>query len=319
MIDLSIIIPCYNSERFICELLDSIKIEKIPNYEIIIIDDGSTDNTLRVVREYIDSHGQKNSYIVVSQKNQGVSTARNRGLELASGNLIAFLDSDDMVAEYYFDIVYQLFYNNPSIDASCCYRSNNINKLSKLKYEECKIEKVKSIDLLREYTYSKKNIVFPCFVYKSTIIKENDILFSDDLKYGEDWEFVTKVLSNCKKSIIIKNVAYWYRVSQFSATRNVSWRQTDAIIAAKNTIAYLQSYKTDLVEEFRGYLYARAVLSVLHRFALERRYDLFKKTYELYYNRSFFISFLRSKIDFKSRVATVLLIISYKLFYILVR
>lgn len=319
MKDLSIIIPCYNSEKFICELLDSIKISKIPNYEIIIIDDGSTDNTLRVVREYIDSNGKKNSYIVFSQKNQGVSTARNKGLELASGNLIAFLDSDDMVAEYYFDIVYQLFYNNPAIDASCCYRSNNINKLCKLKYEECKIEKVKSIDLLREYTYSKKNIIFQCFVYKSSIIKGNNILFSNDLKYGEDWEFVTKVLSNCKESLIIKNVAYWYRVSQFSATRNVTWRQTDAIIAAKNTIEYLQSYKTDLLEEFRGYLYARAVLSVLHRFALARRYDLFKKTYDLYYNRSFFALFLRSKIDFKSRVAAMVLMISYELFYMLVR
>lgn len=319
MVELSIIIPCYNSEKYICELLDSIKIKNIPKYEIIIIDDGSTDNTLQVVKKYIKTTHKESTCTVASQHNQGVSAARNKGLELASGKLISFLDSDDMVADGYFDVVYELFSKDTYLDVICCYRSNRIDDLKGLVISTCNIEVIGPNELLRKYTYSKKYIVFPCFVYRSSIIKNTKILFSTNLKYGEDWEFVTKVLCHCKKALLIKNVAYWYRVSAFSATRNVTWRQTDAIIAAQNTIEYLRENNIAFLGEFSVYLYPRAVLSVLHRFSSKRNFDLFEKTFRLYYNEKQFIGFLSTGSDIKSKIAVVLLIISYRLFYFLVR
>jgi glycosyltransferase involved in cell wall biosynthesis len=89
MTTVSVIIPAYNGDRYIKEAIDSVLAQTYPNYEIIVVDDGSTDNT----RSIIQSYGNKINYI--SQENQGVAAARNRGLKLAQGEYIAFLDQDD--------------------------------------------------------------------------------------------------------------------------------------------------------------------------------------------------------------------------------
>ena len=91
---LSIIIPVYNSDRYIRKCIDSILISYIRSCEIIIIDDGSTDSTLSICMNY----AQNNPNIIVKhQKNKGVSEARNRGIEIATGKYLMFVDSDDFI------------------------------------------------------------------------------------------------------------------------------------------------------------------------------------------------------------------------------
>ena len=85
----SVIIPVYNCERYISEAIESILVQTYESYEIIVIDDGSTDNTPLALQPYIET------IHYVYQENQGVSAARNHGIDLAQGELIAFLDADD--------------------------------------------------------------------------------------------------------------------------------------------------------------------------------------------------------------------------------
>lgn len=94
---ISFIVPCYNVESYITTCVDSIVGQNFQNIEIVLVDDGSSDNTGTICDEYAE---KDNRIHVIHQKNQGVSIARNVGLEVAKGEWIWFVDSDDYIKEY---------------------------------------------------------------------------------------------------------------------------------------------------------------------------------------------------------------------------
>lgn len=95
---ISFIIPAYNAEKYIIRCLDSIISQCTENYEIIVVNDGSTDNTLATVQKYTASNNN-NIIILIDKKNQGVSAARNDALDIATGEVIMFLDADDYLID----------------------------------------------------------------------------------------------------------------------------------------------------------------------------------------------------------------------------
>jgi glycosyltransferase involved in cell wall biosynthesis len=103
----SIIIPSYNAEQFIERCINSVHNQKYFDYELIIVNDGSTDKTLQLIEPYENS-----KTIIINQDNEGVSSARNKGLKLASGRYIIFLDSDDWILEGYLDFIHQILVEN---------------------------------------------------------------------------------------------------------------------------------------------------------------------------------------------------------------
>lgn len=92
----SVVVPVYNTEPFLAECLHSLEKQTLTDIEIILVNDGSTDNSGRLLREYADKDAR---FVYVEQENQGLSAARNTGMEHASGHYLAFLDSDDWLAE----------------------------------------------------------------------------------------------------------------------------------------------------------------------------------------------------------------------------
>lgn len=95
----SIIIPAYNVEKYIPRTLESIKSQTFKDIEVIVINDGSTDNTLTIVKNFLKNVDF--SYKIITQKNQGVSAARNRGIKEAKGKYICFLDGDDFYDSFF--------------------------------------------------------------------------------------------------------------------------------------------------------------------------------------------------------------------------
>ena len=89
----SLIIPVYNVEQYLKQCLESVKNQIYPNIEVILVNDGSTDNSLSICRYY----AQENGWILVNQENSGLSAARNAGINQSTGEYIAFLDSDDWI------------------------------------------------------------------------------------------------------------------------------------------------------------------------------------------------------------------------------
>lgn len=112
---ISVIIPAYNAKRFITEAIDSVLAQTIPAYEIIVVDDGSTDGTSEFVRE---RYG--NTVKIVWQENKGQGAARNTGIQAATGNILQFLDADDLLLFDKFKIQLDFWHRNPEFDIVYC-------------------------------------------------------------------------------------------------------------------------------------------------------------------------------------------------------
>ncbi|MBL7069008.1 MAG: glycosyltransferase [Candidatus Omnitrophica bacterium] len=109
----SIVIPSYNRARFLPEAIDSVIIQTYRNFEIVVVDDGSTDNTKEIMAEYVKKYTSKVRYFY--QENQGEAGARNRGIKESRGEYIAFLDSDDIWVQDKLEIQVRLLADNPDV------------------------------------------------------------------------------------------------------------------------------------------------------------------------------------------------------------
>jgi glycosyltransferase involved in cell wall biosynthesis len=114
-IPISIIIPAYNADRFIAATLDSVLAQTFPDFEVIVVNDGSTDQTQRIVEQYMK---RDRRIQLVNQTNQGISVTRQRGQQLAVGDLIAFLDADDLWLENNLEAHRQHFHDRPDLGIS---------------------------------------------------------------------------------------------------------------------------------------------------------------------------------------------------------
>lgn len=135
--NISVIIPCYNAEKTIINCLNSLAKQTFTDFEIILVDDGSTDQTKNLINNYFLKTQMNVKYVY--QPNKGVSDARNKGLTLSNGKYIVFLDSDDV---YYEDFLSTLFktIEEKNVDTVFCYweiiKSQDIKKNKKVKYSE---------------------------------------------------------------------------------------------------------------------------------------------------------------------------------------
>ena len=115
---ISVIVPIYNAEDYLLKSISAISCQTYKNLEIILIDDGSTDGTLKICQEF----AQKDDRIkVYTQKNKGVASARNKGISVATGDYIAFVDSDDVISFDMYEILVDLINTTGSQIVGCHY------------------------------------------------------------------------------------------------------------------------------------------------------------------------------------------------------
>ena len=209
--DLSIIIPCFNVEDYIERCLNSVLNQKTNfSFEIICINDGSTDQTLTKLRKY----GQMDKRIkVYNQENIGISNTRNRGLKLAQGEYIAFVDSDDYIDENFVDIMLSKAKNGKAEYVKCGYvifsDNNKRKKIKRGKKIEC-INKKLNEKILKINGYMWGAVI------KKSIFK--DICFPPNYWF-EDMIIRMLILRKCKSFIYIKNCLYYYNNRINSATK----------------------------------------------------------------------------------------------------
>lgn len=222
----SIIMPVYNKERYLRESLKSVLNQSFSDFELIVVNDGSTDNCLAIIQEF----ARKDSRIkVFSQKNKGVSAARNLGLEKAKGQWIQFLDCDDSIMPDYiekcfikknveqYDIIFSDFKKN-----------NILNGESQIISSERK-EDGNSKSILSEFIRKQFNNGFYGFLSNKLIncklIKNNLILFREDITLAEDLQFMIQLYRKCKRVCYIDTLSYVYyiRDDNFSFNRNINY------------------------------------------------------------------------------------------------
>ncbi len=265
-IAVSVIIPIYNTEKYIEECLDSVCDQTLKNIEIICIDDGSSDNSVKIIeeRKKIDSR-----ILLVKQKNMGPAVARNRGIYLARGKYIAFMDSDDF---YPSNMTLENMYQ--------AARKHNVNICGG------SLKHVKNGDIISDYmedgyTFKKDGIInykdyqfdygFSRFIYDRKLIISNFIYFPE-YKRGEDPCFFVKAMVLCGKFYALKQTTYIYRILH----KQVKW--TEQIV-----YDILQSYKEclDLALNNNLNLLYKKILERLSSQACINRNVLFLNSYKV--------------------------------------
>ena len=315
---ISVVIPCFNCASTIIDTIKSVENNVTNQYEIVLINDGSADNTEETIDKYIIDKTFRYTYC--KQINKGVSAARNLGIKQSKGEYIIFLDADDLLAPNYIDAIVKLYEEGNRPDTYACYRTTDIKKVVPVGDIKSHIVYSTPLSLLERYTYDKTKLGFTSFAYKKSILDEKKIIFPAGIKYGEDFEFATKFLANCENSIEIDYYCYYYRILENSVSRTVHYNQIDAIAAAENADKYLQSISHVFFNEFHDYMVHRAIFSCVHRFSKSRKKELLSRLQEEYDIRNSAKKLLKNiKVDKKTKLACCLYLISDKLFYFLVR
>ncbi|WP_088808697.1 MULTISPECIES: CDP-glycerol:glycerophosphate glycerophosphotransferase [unclassified Listeria] len=204
---ISIIVPLYNVEEVILETLKSIEAQTFDNYEVLLIDDGSTDRTIEIVKDFIKNH---KLFKLIQQENAGPAVARNHGLRKAQGEYICFVDSDDIIPDNALDLMYQAAVkNNADLVTGATKRFNSEKEWFIPSHVEHNIAKPGSKTIFKnpELFYS----IGPCAkLYHHQLIE--NLFFPETIRYGEDQPFVLHALLNAENIYTVEKVVYYYRL-----------------------------------------------------------------------------------------------------------
>lgn len=214
-IKLSIIIPIFNVEKYLKSCLDSICNKANDSVELILINDGSSDNSHNICLEY---SSECENIIYLSQKNLGVSSARNRGIMESKGEYITFIDADDEVKKEFVDsILKEINKNRESIDFFMWgieyhwILGDKTEKISTISYDT---NKYNTNDFLRNLSNYLDEYYFNFVwnkLYKREVILSNNITFNTKFKRSEDLLFNLDYISNCKGIKVLENILYIHK------------------------------------------------------------------------------------------------------------
>lgn len=217
MAKVSIIIPVYNTEKYIDECINSVINQTYKDIEVILINDGSTDSSLSICKKYekLDKRIK-----VINKKHSGVSSARNEGIKKITGKYVMFLDSDDYYNLDYVEKMYNALVKNKCdmviSGFKLCYKKST----SVLQYSNC--------DIMIDFNSIIYDIVnTPYFnsmsktIIKKDIIEKNKIKFDTKLNYFEDYIVSFDAMKCSKKIMYLSNCLYNYRVNSDSTTQNM--------------------------------------------------------------------------------------------------
>lgn len=196
----SIIIPIYNVEKYLSKLIESVLNQTYKNIEIILVDDGSPDKCPSIMDEYAKLDER---IIAIHKKNGGVSSARNAGLDIASGDFIMFVDGDDYVDADYVDYFLNLVEkSNKQIGYGKYFYTINNDKTSNEK-------EIVTSEKAMEYIYDNKiGVAVWNKIYSSKLIKENNVKFNEGIWYGEGMLFNIGVLQYANEVVIGEKATY---------------------------------------------------------------------------------------------------------------
>ena len=210
---ISVIIPIYNSEEYLEKLLSSLREMINEKIQVILVNDGSTDNSKNIINRYNDIFK-----VIHLKKNHGVSYARNYGLKYATGKYITFVDSDDSISKDYFKVLLKNIESNHDIYA---FELEHVYK-DRVNKNTCEYKKLYTKEELFSNNFLKPYVFIwvtnKCI--KREVLLRNRINFNIDYSIGEDLDFMLKVLNSIKTIYFIDKTLYYYnRANSNSLTR----------------------------------------------------------------------------------------------------
>ena len=239
----SIIMPAYNAEKFIEFSIKSVLAQTVSSWELVIVDDGSYDNTINICKNYSE---KDNRIKIVECRNSGVSNARNIGVSYASGEYIVFLDSDDSLIENCIEIYLRLIkelcqdliISNYYTQTTCIKKARKID--AQVISSKEKIEELFEMALRQSQYHGDKwfgnlhSVWGKCF--KKSIIKAHSLKFNTNLSIGEDLLFFVSYIKYCSCVVLTDDVTYCYRINEDSIMHSTTWKGSQMGIRLFNEI-----------------------------------------------------------------------------------
>ena len=235
---ISIIVPVYNSEKFLKECVSSIENQIYKNIEVILVNDGSKDNSGAICDELMEAYP---NITVIHKANGGASSARNRGLEIASGEYVSFIDSDDYIHPKMYLTLFTLMKHNDVDIVGCNFcrvSSDGSKRLKVMRIQKKPILQYEDENILKDFLISKLDCS-PCNkLYKRATI--GDLRFPEGV-INEDKVFLFLLYSKIPRLLYTNEILYYYRNNPESVTHSTSVK--------KFSTAFFDTYKNALCIE----------------------------------------------------------------------
>ncbi|MCR8635389.1 glycosyltransferase [Paenibacillus radicis (ex Xue et al. 2023)] len=284
MYKVSVIIPVYNADAYISECIESLLNQTLQECEFIFINDGSTDNSRQIIESYMNSSTRIK---LINQANQGVSIARNRGLQIAAGEYTGFVDADDYIKPDMYETLY-----NAAKQGDCDVVISNFegeldgHRVS-YKYlfpDNVVLPRAYIEEEMLPYFIKTDNLNTACNkIYRQQIIKEHNLSFPEKVALGEDGMFNMLFFSYALNMKYIDYSGYYYREVAGSATRNLMEKDyfERALEVFKLELPEIHTGKLDRVKLYRlkSIKLIRSVMSYIHIYFIPSKEISFNQRY----------------------------------------
>lgn len=262
MYKISVIIPVYNVEKYLAKCLESLVEQTIfHDMEFIVIEDGSTDASGKICDAYAEKY---KNFTVIHQENGGVSTARNKGISLATGDYIAFVDADDYVEEWYFEEIYKDAEKFGADLVVYDYFLEFENGQRKAYRKKGKNFKYSRKEALKKYL-SGEDIGVNLFdkIFKRDSI--NELMFRNNIRIGEDLDYIFRFLKKCRFVYGKAKPGYHY-VQRVGSAMNSKFdeKNFDVIWLSKKIVEEIKEYDIELLP-YAEALYIHSAYKTLER------------------------------------------------------
>ena len=263
-VEVSIIIPVYNKEKYIENTLDSVLNQSFTNYEVIIVNDGSTDNSFQILKDYEDKYPQVTVY---SQENKGVSSARNLGLKKAEGKWIWFIDGDDVPSEHFLSEIFNSKIDKKidiiSSNYSTIDQNNNIKKIEVGNYRI--ITGSELVDYFMDYQYVNG---YWGYLWNKLIRREfitnNYVEFREGLCLAEDLDFMVSLYEKCNYLCIVPYFSMQYTLEAENSSKDLNINYQHQLEIQKNIYKWIviKNKKENYIQIFKEVIsnYAACIL-----------------------------------------------------------
>ncbi|WP_299395096.1 glycosyltransferase family 2 protein [uncultured Gelidibacter sp.] len=230
----SVIIPTYNRAHLILETIQSVVMQSYNNWECLVIDDGSTDNTRQIVNECNNKDKRIKYFIRPPEYKSGGNGARNYGFKISQGDFIQWFDDDDVMLSDFIEQKINVFdFKTNFVIGLGNITDDKLNTVAQLSFD-------KDMSLYRGLVLWKTKIITGCVMFKKTFL-EGESLFNENILRGQETEFFSRLFFKCNKNdyILVEAPLFLYRQHGLSKTTqnvkyNVSFKTSEIYIALEN-------------------------------------------------------------------------------------
>lgn len=324
MVQISVIIPVYNSEKYLAKCIESMLNQTFTDFELILINDGSIDGSYDICKRYAQID---NRIILLTQENKGVSAARNAAISIAKGKYFAFVDSDDYVKSDYLEVLYDAI-NKPNIGLGVCGYCN-VNKI--LGEKRVAFLKHKSRHIRKQILYCDLfcNGYLMGFLWNkifiADIIRKHNLLMNEKLKICEDQEFCYRYFNYIEEAYCCDRICYYYVKHTESATsfkKDVDYAKKQEVFTKEmlNALCVIQNFKCEYQKQNIKYIQmakvgimCNCIVECVRENVLPKEY----KEYQTFIRKSLLNSIKWKGFKFNRKILTIAIAIHWRVVWIL--